>query len=283
MNKYPVSPDDCQILQAVHNASSIREAARLLSCDPSGLTRKVHRISQEYDLLRKVNNKWKLTDTGIQLLSWMESSINAQKTILAKDKTLKIATFGWLLEQALIPKISELRKELRNTSQITFIDSSNLEESLKSSQVDFVISCHAPEDPDITHKRVIKENWTIIAPKKWEKDFQGKSKAQINQLLSEKSYIKHINLNQGEILKNISFDQNIELVLGQINYIVTAVTSNLGWAFVPRLAAIKSIKKNEIFEIPVNTTLDNNFCVWHLRSRKDLQKIQKILVNWMQS
>jgi DNA-binding transcriptional LysR family regulator len=281
MMDFVISPDDCRILYAIHHSSSLREAAKQLKCDPSGLIRKVHRIAQDYDLLRKINGKWSLSTEGVELLSWMSQSIKAQRDIFKSPSYLKIAAYGWLMEEAIIPELKNLQNKLSDISKIQLHESLDLERSIKSAEVDFAIACHPPEDPDISHKRILIEDWIVIIPKGWNRLFKGKSNSEVFSLLSNKPYVKHISLNQNNLLKDISFDSNITLEFNKLNQVKLAVQNGLGWAFVPRLSARQPIMSKEVTEINIGSIMNNHFCLWHLRSRNDLKSTEKILMKWV--
>jgi len=283
MNNYTVSPDDCTILAAVNQSSSVREAARFLSCDPSGLLRKIHRISQDYDFLRKVEGKWELTNSGLQLVSWYKQSIISQNEALKLKSNLRIGSFSWLTNQVLLPDFDVLKTSLKNTNQISLLSFDDYEKALKSLQTDFVIACHPPEDPDIAHKKIVSEKWTIIIPFKWQKLIRNKTEKEIFDLLAQKPFVKHKDMNPSEHISSIDFSHNIDFELDNLDSIKTAVQEGIGWSFVPKLLIQNSLKEKSLIDIPIKNSLTNHLSLWKLRSRKDLEESQKIIQRWLTS
>lgn len=279
-NQYPVPTEDCRILWAVHNSKSVREAAKLLGCDHSGLLRKISRISEEHKIIHKIEGKWILSEMGVQLINWMNQSIKSQKHILNINKSLKISSYGWLLDEILIDNIKDLKKSISNLENIYLSVQTDNETELKTSNIDFVISCRPPESPDIIYNRITSEEWIIIIPKSWEDQFKNKSKTEVFSILSGKPYIKHIDLNQNkEFENNISF--KIDYKFNRLGHIKTAVKNELGWAYVPLLSVKSTFSRNCISILDIDLPITNYLCLWRLRSRKDLIDVHETVLKWL--
>ena len=111
MQLYPISPEDCLVLSAFSRSSSLREAARLLGCDPAGLQRKVQRIADDHACLRKVDGRWALTAKGQSLVAWADESVRSQTALLQSKSLLRLSSTAWVAEQLLIPALPALAKK----------------------------------------------------------------------------------------------------------------------------------------------------------------------------
>ncbi|MGZ3713144.1 MAG: hypothetical protein ACXVBE_15375, partial [Bdellovibrionota bacterium] len=176
MERFEISPDDCLILKAFKDTSSLREAAQVLDCDPAGLARRVQFISGQYGFLQKVKNRWQVSVRGLDLIAWAEASIESQKKVLAGKSHLRIGATTWFMEEVLIPGF-EFRNKIPGLEGQSFafsVPDKGFEMALLDGSIDFAVLCHPPENPEIEHKQITEENWTLIAPLKWAKAFSGK-------------------------------------------------------------------------------------------------------------
>lgn len=277
MENYLIPPDDCLLLKAFKDTQSLREAAILLQCDPAGLTRRVQHISSTYGLIQKVNNRWQLTSGGIDLVAWTEMSIQSQKKLILGKSSLRIASTMWLAEELLIPNFNKLKKVLENLTFSFSVPNKGFEQSLIEGSVDFVITCHAPENPEIEHKKLGHEEWVIITPPSWG------NKAKTIESLRTLPFIRHSDLNTDLFIPEISEDiQQTFISIDNLIGIRTAVIEGFGWSVVPRLLVEKSLKKQLLVEVPYSFSMtDRNVCLWWLRNRYDSRKISSKISSWL--
>ncbi len=113
MEKFIVSSDDCLILKAFKESSSLREAAKLLNCDPAGLARRVQVISSEYGFLQKINGRWCLTSGGLDLVAWTEETISISSAGFGKNRTHPYRNDDVVSEQILVPNLPKLQKKFQ--------------------------------------------------------------------------------------------------------------------------------------------------------------------------
>lgn len=271
MEQFIISPDDCLILRAYKDANSLREAAKLLNCDPAGLQRKTQRISEDHGLLQKINGKWGLTEAGINLVGWLEESIANQKKILIGNTSVRIASTMWLAEEFLIPNLSNLKNRLGHNInfQLTTPDK-NFETHLTEGACDFVIVCHPPEDPAIAHRSLFKEEWVIVAPASWKTKGH---KLSFNDLM-KKPFVRHDKINPDIFqLDAAALTKVTALTVNNLIANRSAVLHGLGWSIVPKILVMDLIKSKQIIEIDYAIEMDRKMCVWWLRRRVDSKKL----------
>lgn len=283
MERFIISPDDCLILKAFKDSNSLREAAALLNCDPAGLTRKVQQISNQYGHIQKVNNRWQLTTRGLDLVAWIESSIQTQKKILHSKSSLRIASTMWFSEELIIPHLPELKKAMG--SEINFalsVPNKSFELSLIDGSVDFVIVCHPPENPEIEHRQVSEEKWTIIAPRSWHKETKNLKGHALIQYLKTRPFIRHSDMNHDLFLPELDNPLGSGISIDNLIGIRAAVYQGLGWSLVPRILVEHFIKEEKLidlsYEIPIK---DRKICIWWLRNRSDSKKQANKIVTWI--
>lgn len=280
MEQFLISPDDWLILRAFKDANSLREAAKLLNCDPAGLQRKTQRISEDYGLLQKINGKWALTEPGTNLVGWLEESIANQKKMLIGNSSLRIASTMWLAEEFLIPNFSDLKYKLGNNInfQLTTPEK-DFETHLTEGACDFVIVCHPPEDPAIAHRSLFKEEWSVVAPASWKNKGQ---KLSFNDLLT-KPFIRHDKINpdifhlDAAVLSKITALTVNNLIANR-----SAVLHELGWSIVPKILMLDLIKSKKVIAIDKDIQMDRKMCVWWLRRRVDSKKLSSLICQFIQ-
>ncbi|MGZ3773357.1 MAG: LysR family transcriptional regulator [Pseudobdellovibrionaceae bacterium] len=278
MDKFAVSPEDCLVLKAFRDSNSLREAASLLNCDPAGLARRVQTISSEYGFLQKVNNRWKVTARGLDLVAWVEESIQSQKSLVLSKSSLRIASTIWFSECQIIPNLPKLKKHLGdNSSFLISYPSMGFEQALTSGSVDYVIVCHPPANPEIEHRRLVPEKWLAIAPIAWRNELKGK----ITETIKHKPFIRHADINENLLLPNIEITLS-EITIDNLTGVRSAVQAGLGWSLAPKFLVNKDLKEENLFEVPLEIPVnDRNLCVWWLRNRKSSKRQASKICAWM--
>jgi DNA-binding transcriptional LysR family regulator len=282
MERFIISPDDCLILKAFKDSKSLREAAVLLNCDPAGLARRVQVISNTYGFLQKVNNRWQVTSRGLDLVAWTEVSIQSQKNILSEKNSLRIASRMWFSEEVLMPNLKSLIESFGQNTQFLFSSArKNYALSLIDGSVDFVLACHPPENPEIEHRQVTKEKWSIVTPISWKKDLTCKRENVFSEL-KKRSFIRHQEMNIDLFFPEMAEASASNIVLDNLIGVRAAVMAGHGWSLVPTLLVNQLIKEKKIFEIPFELSgQDRKICVWWLRNRYDMRVHSSKICNWV--
>lgn len=275
MENFAISPDDCLILRAFKETSSLREAAKLLNCDPAGLQRKTQRISEEHGLLQKIEGRWGLTDSGLALVGWLEESIAAQNKLVMGNATIRLASTMWLTELFLIPNLSLLKNKAH--IHIT-TPGKEVEKQLITGACDFVIVCHPPEDPAIAHKQLFKEEWVVVAPTSW----KNKGAKLDIQTLMQKPFIRHEQMNP-DIFSFHDLSQTTVLTVDNLIGVRSAVLNSLGWSAVPKILVHDLLKDKKIIAIDHEIEMDRKMCVWWLRRRADSKKLSPLICQFVQN
>jgi len=284
MEKFIISPDDCLILKAFKDSRSLREAAQLLECDPAGLARRVQNISTTHGFLQKVNNRWQVTARGLDLVAWAEASIQTQKKIFSAKNSLRIASTVWFSEEVLIPELSKLQSYMGGKTTFSLsVPKKGFEMALLDGSVDFVIACHPPAIPEIEHKQVAPEKWTLIAPASWRKDLNLKSDTPLEQLQT-RPFIRHHDINEDLFFPRSIRLQDSGISIDNLIGIRAAVSAGLGWSLVPRLLIERHLKQAKMIELPYELPVrDRKVCVWWLRNRSDVRLSSNKLSAWLKA
>jgi DNA-binding transcriptional LysR family regulator len=280
MSNFPIDPDECVVLKAIRDSNSLREAAFLLNCDPAGLARRVQKISKQTGYLQKVSNHWRVTSRGLDLVIWVEESIEAQKKILAFKQTLRIASTTWFSEEVVVPNLNALKNSIGEGTSFSFtVPEISFEQSLTHGIVDFVIVCHAPENPEIEHRQITKEEWIVIVPPTWEKIFKDKKDdAAILDALSLKPLLRHSSLNLSSFMPITERQLDFTASFDNLISIRACVREGLGWSIVPKLLVNRDLKDKKVIQLPYGLHVqDRKVCVWWLRNRDSIkQKANKL-------
>lgn len=280
MNKYLVSPEDCLILVALQQNSSLRGAAQALNCDAGGLLRKVQRIADEHGLVSKVEGKWKLTQEGQALVAWTQESILSQHELMKSSVHLRIAATAWFAEQILIPASPSLQKAFDGRARIQYLTPDlGLEKSLLMGESDFVVACHAPENPSIAHKQLQTELWSLVVSA----DIVGKSRKPLNlDFLKDIPLIRHRDMNpEVFLLEDMVSDPVEAMTADNLIGIRSAVMSGLGWSLVPTALVARELRQRNLVEIPCKIKMDRKVCVWWLRHSLHERKQHGLICKWV--
>jgi DNA-binding transcriptional LysR family regulator len=279
MQKFTIAPEDCLILKAFKESKSLRDAARKLGSDPAGLTRKVQQISGQYGFLQKVNNRWIVTSRGMDMVAWVEDSIQSQQKLIASKKSLRIASTMWLSESQLIPRLRELRLVLGEDSLLSLsYPDEGFENSLLSGAVDFVIVCHPPAIPEIAHYQVATEKWIAIAPPEWKKNIRPEK---MREFLESKPFIRHADVNQDIFLPGFKIRESGFLIDNVIG-VRSAVCEGLGWSLAPEISVRREIQQGKLWEVPFDVSVrDRHVCLWWLRNRDEIKKVSRKVSLWL--
>jgi DNA-binding transcriptional LysR family regulator len=164
------------------------------------------------------------------------------------------------------------------------VPSQTLEKDIAMGGTDFVIACHAPDDPVLAHKKIIKEEYSLIIPKSWQKDFKNKTDNQVSELLFSRTYIRHNNLNPDIFLDGFSIQKvPSEILVDHMIGVRAAVISGQGWSYVPSLLIKDAVKFNQVFEIKSGIQTDSHLCLWWRRENKESKKIVEAIATWIRT
>lgn len=275
-----ISPEDCLILVALQQNTSLRGAAESLGCDAGGLLRKVQRISDDHGLVSKVEGKWKLTQEGQALVAWTQESILSQHELLKASVHLRIASTAWFAEQILIPASGELQKAFGGKARIQYLTPAvGLEKSLIMGESDFVVACHAPENPSIAHKQLQSEAWSVVVSP----ELVGKTRKTISmESLKDLPLIRHREMNPEVFLLEELEGEPVEaMTIDNLIGIRSAVMSGLGWSLVPTALVVRELREKNLVEVPCKLKMDRKVCVWWLRHHLHERKQHGLICKWV--
>ncbi len=278
MEKYIITPDDCIILKAFRDSNSLREAALLLNCDPAGLVRRVQSISREYGYLHKVHNRWQVTARGLDLVAWLEESIQSQKALILNKNSIRLASTIWFSESLIIPNLLKLKK--RFEQDISFSISSaqkGFEQCLVSGEVDFIIVCHPPENPEIEHRQLMNEKWILIVPSVWKEKLKGSDLENLKHL----PFIRHADINEELVIPQIKMAGS-GITIDNMIGVRSAVCAGIGWSVVPEILVTREIKERRLIKLSYKISInDRKICVWWLRNRPSSKKVATKICDWI--
>lgn len=281
ITSFTISSDDCAIVSAIYREGSLRKAALALNLDIAGVSRKAQRISEQHQVLAKINGKWSVTDSGLGLLSWMDRSIKEQNIALNLKQTIKIASTPWFAEVIILPNLSKLSTSSLNSHKISIqTPTKPFELALIEKEVDLVLSCHPPNNPIVSHKRIAQEEWITIVPYSWKKEINNTPS--LCDFLKSKVLIRHTAINYNIIYPGSDhFIGEGEVIVNQLSSVRAGVSSGNGWGCCPRLLINDYIKLKKVHEIDLPVHFNNHLCIWWLRERKDIKKSMMDIFTWV--
>lgn len=282
LEDFQISPEYCLIVRAFGRTQSLREAAKLLNCDPTSLVRKARTIADDYGLIEKINGRWVLTEKGNRTALWVEQSILAQKLAISEKPRQRITTTMWLAEQLLIPNFSELNTQTQGRFNWSFrTASSNFESDLLKGITDYVFACHPPSDPLIAYRNLAPEQWVVITPSNW--GISSTSPSKQLEYLKNKPFIRHLAITPETA---IGFQPPVildDLVVDSLISVRTAVQSGHGWSCVPRVLAQTMIDNQSLSIAKLTVQSQSRFSLWWLRSRPEQEPKNSAIIRWLKN
>jgi len=282
MINYPISPDECLALKALRDSSSLREAAKALGCDPAGLARKIQKISSTRGLVQKVANKWQLTDRGRRLVVWTEESIESQKRALALVGSLRLGSSAWFSEAVIVPQLSNLKEKIGEKIRLSLsVPSQAFELALKDGSVDFILTCHPPENPEIEYKQIVDEKWVVIIPKGWKRNLPQEEEDRIS-FLKDKPFVSHSDMNLDLFFPGLNREiTDNDFEIDNLSGIRSAVCYGLGWSIVPQLLVFSPFWQAQLNEVIFDQiSPGRKVCLWWLRGRVDIKRKSGRVLEW---
>lgn len=282
MDRYLVSTEDCLVLLAIQNASSVRQAAETLHCDPAGLLRKVQRISTDHGLLQKSNGKWTLTEAGLNVARWTRESIQSQKNILQSRLNLRIGSTVWLAEQLLIPNLELLQKEMPFPSRFEFSAARNsFELALLQGEIDFAITCTPPDNPLIAHRQIGQEPWVVAVSKKL---VPPHVKLNLDSL-SNIPFVAHNEINPDLLTNGTSTNLKTESLIRSDNLttVRSAIVHGKGWSYVPKALLLSEIRAGHLATFRPEVKMNEKVCLCWLRESQIGRSHSETLKKWVSS
>ena len=279
MEKFLVSSEDCLILKAFKETNSLRSAAKLLNCDPAALARKAQYISSNYNFINKVNNRWQLTERGVEIVAWTEASIESQKRIFTGRTNIKIATSSWFSQEVAVPNLVKLKNQVNNNLNIAIITpQKSLESCLLDGSVDFVITNERPKVPEISFKQIAEEKFVPVAAYSWKEDFQSSN---AETVLRSKPLLLNSEIEEESSAISLEGYNKSNYQIDNPLAVKTAVLQGLGWSILPELITRKLIAEEKLYQLPFHFLQEERkLCVWWLKQRLDIRDKAHTVCEW---
>lgn len=285
MDQFVISTEDCLVLKALKDSSSLREAAKRLNCDPAGIARRIRKIADSHHLVQKIDGRWKLTQQGLELVKWTERSIQSQAQAVYGKESVRLACATWFANSLVYPRINTLIKSFEN--EVSFKISTyhhDIEKSLIGGELDFVICCHPPFAPEISHKRIFPEKWRIVVPSSWKQDLIKKSDTEILNYLGTRPFVKHEDLNLDFFLPELVTDRKESpITVDNVLAVKDLIQQEIGWSIFPEIVFYNEKPKSDflLLDYPIHTK-DRYICLWWSRDQdKHNRQTRNKIVNWL--
>ncbi len=282
MEKFLIAPEDCLIVRALAQNSSLRETALALKCDPASLVKKAQRISAEHGLLEKLRGRWVLTEKGRKLILWVNEAMSEQSMLLKERRQVTLTSTMWFAEQVVVPRLAHL--DILTGRELAWqvkTAADEMEFELLNGQSDFVLACHAPNDPAIAHRRLAREEWCLIGPKSWSAKIRNLRSENLQSFLQDKPLVRHLDINPWQALGLSPEGPEASVVVDSLISVRSAVETGAGWSVVPRLLVLSSLKRGDLVAWSGPVAMRGDICLWWLRARRERDTSVRVLSEWL--
>jgi DNA-binding transcriptional LysR family regulator len=276
MAKFKISSGDCELLEGLERAGSIRELASHLRRDESVISRQVKALAEIFPVLEKRDKRWVLTAAGKRLTQWTRDTAESQSMILASQTTLTVATTREFSAKILIPNIKSLIKK-RDVIFSVLTSDDGIENELLSGRADVGIDCGRPEDPNIKFKIVLPEPYVVTACP----DFLGRHDIRVKENLLN---TPHLRFKRDPAVGLLELKVELPNIAGSFNdlgSVRAACLAGLGWATLPRYTVQNEIAVGALKAIPGWTIQPRSFGVWWRRGQPSLEVWANETISWL--
>ncbi len=263
--KFLLNSDDSELLLALEASESLLELSILMKRDASVLSRRLNKMSQETNFIKKLNGKWILTDKGLALNQWTRKAINEQSFIFSTKQTLKIASTREFASRILIPNLEKIIPQ-NCTIEIVTTDGQS-ENLLLDNLVDIAIDCGTPYHPDIRFKKVLPEKMVLVSSKLFYKK---------NKILTDSNYLHFVRNDINMLQEELNLKLNPKYIFNDLSSLRAAITSNLGFGYIPYYVVKLDLQNKSLHDYEVNFKSPMSFGVWWKKDFKNNELISNL-------
>ncbi|USN50449.1 MAG: substrate-binding domain-containing protein [Myxococcales bacterium] len=262
--RFLLTSQECELLLRFEENSSLVELAKALHKDVSVVSRNLKAISHKFDVLKKHQGRWILTEKGKSINAWSKEAIFSQQLSLGQQKNIRIATTREFASRILLPKIKMLIGEQDISVSIVTSDS-GIENYILSGKADFGFDCGRPQSPGVAFKRLVRERFAIVASPNFTKKYSIKHFDD----LDDKNHLKFMRAEGAVLDLDVNTTQYFG-TFGDISNLRQACVLGYGWAVMPYYMVKKEIEEGALIEITGTHFPDQKFGVWWQRDRASI-------------
>jgi DNA-binding transcriptional LysR family regulator len=272
---FHLSSDECELLLAFEKAKSLEKLAALVNRDASAVSRRLQRVAQKSPVVEKIGNRWRLTPLGLQVNRWTEEALSQQAKALSQKTEIKLGASRIFAGKVLARHLPEFQNALNGfTISIVSLDAP-LEPHLLNGTIDVAFTCGRPQDPVISHKRLVRERYVAVASKEFVSKYRPKGNVIYNL-----PFIAFRNTSGlYPFGQEVSKAKNTVAIFNDPVSLFEAVCNGFGWSILPYFAVKTNLEKLAV--IPGIEIEAATYGVWWLRNRKSLQEVVGFAVEWL--
>ena len=273
--KFRLNSDECELLLAFEKAKSLEKLAGIVNRDISAVSRRLQHLSSKAPVIEKVGNRWRLTQMGAQVNRWTEEASSQQAKTLSQRTEIRLGASRIFAGKVLAHHLSEFQEALKDfVVSIVSLDGP-LEAYLLNGTIDVAFTCGRPQDPAVSHRRLVRERYVAVASKEFISKHRPKGDA-----IYDLPFLAFRNVSGlYPFAQVVSRAKNTTAIFNDPVSLFEAVCTGIGWSVLPyfavktmpeKLAVISSI------EIEAET-----YGVWWLRHRKSPQVVVDFATEWL--
>lgn len=275
------SDSELELLLEFEKNPSIEALSQSLHKDGTVISRQLKRISEKAEVIAKISGRWKLNEAGRRLNQSTRDFICTQNSILHNEKSLRIGTNREFATRIISKNITGIKDllEAKRLSLNTY--EYGIENALLSGEIDLGFDCGRPNSPEIQFKLLHKEEMAVVASQDFIKK-NLKKKPIIEDILE----LPHIYCNRLEVALYIDPNLNAKNICITTNDVATARSiceEGIGWALLPVYTIQSEIRLGLLIIIQPFVYSSEQYGVWKLRSRTQLNKDFSVLENWFRA
>lgn len=273
--KFHLNSDECELLLAFEKAKSLEKLAGIFNRDISAVSRRLQQLSSKSPVVEKVGNRWRLTQLGSQMNRWTEEAQSQQAKTLSQKTEVKLGASRMFAGKVLARHLPEFQEALKDfIVSIVSLDGP-LEPYLLNGTIDVAFTCGRPQDPAISHRRLVRERYVAAASR----EFSSKHRPKGDDIYGLPFLVFRTVSGLYPFAQATSKVKNTAAIFNDPVSLFEAVCTGFGWSILPYFA-VKTMPEKLVI-IPDIEIEAETYGVWWLRSRKSPQGIVNFANEWL--
>lgn len=272
---------ELELLLEFEKNSSLESLSQVLNKDATVVSRQLKRISEKAEVLLKVSGRWKINEAGRRLNQSTRDFIRTQNAILLKEKTLRLGTNREFATRIIAKEVAAI-KEILGIKQLSLNTYEyGIENALLRGEIDMGFDCGRPISPEIQFKLTHSEEIAAAATPDFIKKNLEK-KPTLDSLLQ----LSHISCNRLEISNFMGANLMAKEIFITTNDIASAramCMEGFGWVLLPTYSIAREIEEGRLKIIQPFVYTNEQYGVWKLRSRIQLNEEFVALEKWFKN
>lgn len=279
-DRFLLSSDECELVLALSDKSSLDELARHFRKDRSVISRSLAKIASKQPVIEKQGSRWALTSKGQHLNRLTRENLLQQQVVLEQSMELTLGVPREFSARVLAPHLDVLLKETQGLQLRVLNHVDSYEDALDERELDVAIASSRLKLVNLASKPLFESPYLMVGSR----DLQRRYEAQIKK--GQWAKIPHVECGAIVSLQNLKLDPselNTRASFSDIASARSACVAGLGWAVLPEYAIQEELHAKKLVLLSRKSCGSESFAMWWFRDRKFLGHSLELLARSLKS